>query len=35
MKMSPVGTELFYGTNGQKYIHDEAKSRSSQFCERA
>jgi len=35
MKMCPMGTQLFHGANGQNYVHDEVKSRSSQFCERA
>ena len=38
MKISPVGTELFYEdgpTDGQTERYDEANSRFSQFFERA
>ena len=34
MKIRPVGAQLFH-TDGQTDRHDEANSRSSQFCERA
>jgi hypothetical protein len=34
MKIRPVGTELFYAYR-QTDRHDEANSRSSQFCERS
>ena len=32
MKIRPVGAELFHADR-QRYRHDEAKSRISQFCE--
>ena len=35
IKINPVGTELFMGTNGRTDRHDGVNSRFSKFCERA
>jgi hypothetical protein len=35
MKIPPVGAKYSMRTDGQIYIHDEANSRFSQFCDSA